>query len=1032
MAQANPQRTPEELNNPSFNYFIACKINVNETNSTKIGEAIKAATSSTAGSVESRRLLELKNDCNETLCNDAVFENGQYIPNKGGRKKEADRAVGFKKKEAREVIDVLCKTRTTLLKSDLLDICDKVNKPYPYFQAEDFLKELMPYLSGINVKVIDNVDNRIPFNDFQKIDKTLEPINKADLYEFLGVGKNAGETEIKGASDDKYKESQKGSDLKKKQTYSSLCGLVKKVLLSGKETRKAYDQYLLLKKDVWDDFAKLKGLGIKEITLDGYQKYSQIIVNLARVSSAEAEKIVAIGCKFFQLTIVGKSEGNTLETCPYDECGKLYIRGLKSCPHCGKPLEVLCWNCGQTTRITKEDKGCPNCGATARSQKEFNAKCQTMDRLLMSPSVEISELKSALLAIRNVVPNSSKQGSTVFKKAAEYERQVGERVKQEETMGARYKEEVSNIQKLMGKRAYQSAYSIAQSLQIKYNNYNVENSKKLLATISNTLNIVNQHVSTAKRFMDQGNVNLAIASAAKAIDLCDDCQDARQIMQKYPPKPVSNLRAQPGNGNIKLQWEDIKQDFVMYTVIKKIGAPPKGIADGTKADECLSVKFYEDKNVSPATPYYYAVVAVRYGVNSPVATITTPVAVFPDVSNVQQELVNSGGIKATWNSPQNVKQIEVWKKPGAIAPGNPGDGKQLDNTGSGFTDSNCQGLNAYLIICKYVYNGKAVYSGGIRVVYKPYETIAPLADVKITHLEDVQYKLSCSGEYNGKVRLYYGDRKLPIAYDSVLKYIDFNKICKGLNPIETSNVNNELFFTLPREREFFVYPIVQTEQLFVVSPPILVNTYCGLANCSYTFTNGAVRIKGGLNPKAQKIIVLVGNEKYAETMDPKFEKYTFTADAFRKDGFIELKLKVNSDYYITLFVEFSNAGITSYSEPVKVSPPIVYRETVTVLYSIEYTVSPQKPFKVTLSFEADSEVKLPKLLLMQGAPKPIDKSAGKLCEKIEEVSLKKGLFSRKYTAKKTITAQPVSRNTKFALFLNDETAMVRIKEVRNL
>ena len=252
-----------------------------------------------------------------------------------------------------------------------------------------------------------------------------------------------------------------------------------------------------------------------------------------------------------------------------------------------------------------------------------------------------------------------------------------------------------------------------------------------------------------------------------------------------------------------------------------------------------------------------------------------------------------------------------------------------------------------------------------------------------------------------------------------------------MSEIRTTNVNGNLHFSLPKEKILFVYPIVATEQLFIVSPTLLVNSFSGFTGASYSFSNGAVRIKGVLNPYANKIKAVVSNEKYVET--PKGgEEYSFTAESFRKDGFIEIKLKPNNVYYITLFPGFSRNGVESFSPPVRIDPPIDYRETVTVLYAIEYTVSKQKPFKVTISFEADSSIRLPKLLLMQGAPKPIDKNMGQLCDRIEGLELRKGLFSRKYTAKAVITSDPVATNTKFALFTGDDSNRIRLKEVRNL
>lgn len=1030
MAAVGLQRTPDELKNPDFNYYIAFKIDLNEVDKAKIEPIIKKALSNTGGSLTIRRLIELKNDIIQILCNDAVFDGTNYQPNSGGRKKEAEAAKKFKIKEVVDNIQMLCQTRKTLLKSELLTIYGTANKSATYFTEEEFFKELV-FLSGLGVKIIDNTDVKIPFDKFQQAEKLLDTVKKDNLYDYLGIDKSASEETIKETAQRVFNEARKKGSVGS-QAESGLDGIIK-VLLLKEQSRRSYDQYLVIKEVVWDEFAQRKKMGIKELNMDEYEKYVSIVISSLKVTLDEAEKILAIGCKYFQLTIVGKTEDNSFEFCPFEDCGLLYVKGAKSCPHCGRSLEVMCWNCKQLTRITKDDKGCPSCGATFHSHELFNRRCQALDQLLSRPETDISELQSVFLQIKNVVPNfSSKPDSTVAKKVKEYDGVIADRIKQEETVGAKYKEEVTKIQQLIAKRCYQAALNIAKSLTIKYSTYNIDNSKKLISDISIVVQSAQKQVDLAKQYIGQGNVALAITSAAKAIDICDDFTDARQIMQKYPPKSVSNLRVKVEKDKVRLEWDDIKQDFVSYTIIKKIGIAPTNVEDGALVDSGLSVRFFEDANIVSATPYYYAVYTERYGVKSSLSVTMSPATIFADIINLQQEVVE-GGIKAVWETPQNVKSIEVWRNTGTVAPLKPGEGTKIESSLTGFYDSKCTGQNAYLIVCNYDVKGSSIQSKGIRSVFKPYEKTVPLEDVKFESIDRNRFAFSCASGYAGKVKLYYAETKLSIPFNTTLKYLDFNSICKGLAPLETVlNANGELTFSLPVGKIYQVYPIVSTEQLFVVSPPKLINTVEGIMHPSHSFSNGVVTVSGTLNAKAQAIVVRVNNEKYTELVDGSGEKFTFKADDFRKANKIEIKLKANTVNYISLFVEFKEDGVVSYSPVIKLDSPIDYREAVTVLYNLQYTVSATKSFKVTINFEADSAVELPKLLLMQGSPKPLNKNAGKLCDRIESVKLRKGLFGKKYTSKVAISVNPTSTNTKFALFLNEESTYIQMKEVRKL
>ena len=1032
MAETNKQRSQQELKNPDLNYFIAFKIDLTETDKTKIDSTIKKVLSNTGGSVIIRRLLELKNDATEIMCNDSVFQNGTYVPGKGGRSLEAKAAKKFKLDEARSIIEILCNTRKTLLKSEILDICNNSNKPIAFFTEDEFFKEIAYIETSLGVKIIDNIDTQIPFNDFQQADKRLESMGKADLYEFLGVNKKAKEADIESASNKTYNESSKSSDLKKKQNVSDLCARVKKLLLTSPQIRTAYDQYIVIKKDVWDEFSQRKSFGIKEISMEEYESYVQTVIDLLHISLSEAEKIIAIGCKYFQQTIVGKSDGNSFEYCPF--CGKLYVKGSNNCPHCGKSLEMLCWNCGQKMRASKDDAGCSSCGATLHAHDLYNQRCQKLDLLLSQPSVEVAELQNAFLDIKNVVPNySASANSTVAKKVKEYESVINARIKQEETTGVKYKEDVTKIQQLIARKNYQSALSMAKSLIVKYSTYNVANSKKLVSDISVVIQSAQRHVDQANQYMSQGNVALAIVNAAKAIDICDDFSDAHQIMQKYPPKPVSNLRVRTEKNKVRLEWDDnIKQDLITYTVIKKIGIAPTNAEDGNIVDSGLSVKFFEDSSIVSATAYYYAVYVERYGVRSPIAVTQTASTIFSDVLNVQQEVVD-GGVKVNWEAPQNVKSVEVWRNAGTVAPLKSGEGTKIEATLNGFFDTKCSGDNAYLIVCNYSTNGKTVQSNGIRSVFKPYDKTTPLSGIKIENRNGNQFVFGCNPDYTGKIKLYYSTAKQAIPVDKTLKYLDFNVICKGLTQIDTvANSDGTIDFLLPKGKIYHVYPIVSTEQLFVVSPPVLINTLDGISNFSHSFSNGILSITGNLHPKAQSIVVRVSNDKYIDKIDGGGEKFTFKAEEFKKNGKIDIKLKSNTVSYVTLFVEFKEDGISSYAPFIQLDSEIDYREKVTVLYSIDYKTSPVKPFKLTLNFEADCEVEIPKLLIMQGSPRPMNKNAGKLCDRIDGVALKKGLFTKKYSAKKVVTVDPVATNIRFAVFLNEESNFIQMKEVKKL
>ena len=558
----------------------------------------------------------------------------------------------------------------------------------------------------------------------------------------------------------------------------------------------------------------------------------------------------------------------------------------------------------------------------------------------------------------------------------------------------------------------------------------------LRAEVDRAFAMAKAQVSTANQMAARNATpGMIISYAVKALELCADYEDAKQIIRKYPPKPVTNIRGNVVGNSIRVEWDDNLNQGVTYKVIKKVGVAPTNPADGQVVAENLSLKFCEDRSVISGTPYYYAVCAEQkitdsFKTTSMILVLRVALTVYTDVTGVQQDLVY-GGIKVSWDTPNNVKSVEVWKNKGPVAPMAPGQGTKVDCDAKGFFDKSAEGDNGYLIVCNYVVNGQTVRSKGVQFVYKPFVKTSPLEDEKFTTIGEGNYLFTCKAGYVGKIRLYTSDKKLTLPTGQMLKYADFNNICKGLVPLgSTMMADGGLSFTIPMGRICYVYPVVSTDQLFVISQPQLFNRAEGLQQYSHTVSNGTVSVSGIMHPRATAIIATVSTDKYVEKLEGCTEKYTFKRAEFEaKGGKLDIKLRANSVNYITLFPEFAEGMTVTYSTPIKIDPPIENRESVTVYYKMDYNVSAMKKFKVTLEFEAEQEVEIPKLLLMYGSPCPLNKTAGNLAQTIEPTTLRKGFFSKRYTAKHVIELSPLAPNVKFAIFPSDDNSHVKLRRL---
>lgn len=1030
-------RTKEELLLQDYNYYIFFKIEPNEKDVGKIEKTILQEKNKwTAGTAIQRRYKELYNDVVSVMINDMGFDpakNSYSLP--GARAAELANAKKLKLGDAVRLLTSMAANKGRLYKSELLQII-RVEKS-PWFTLADLEAEVN-LLVKQGVKYIDDTQSVIDFRKYQEIEKLLVTAKKGDLFEFVGGTPKDSIATLATGINTVY------AGLKKKDTSEGtatdkLLGIAK-TIFKTEESKNKYVEYLTLKKDVWDELELRQNHGIKEITMEEFLMYAERMKNALGLDIDTVELQLAAGLKEFKLIVTGEGEID-LELCPYPECGRAY-RGSKdnppkTCPHCGKPLEVLCWNCGGRMPYTTKNKTCKTCGSTFQSKTLFDTRLADIERVVRQPSSTVIDLRSALENLKNVVPNyQAHTNGYVYKKVDEYQKLIDKKVKEEQTTGEAYRADVEKIKSQMALKNYQQASSLAANLKRTYPTYNTSNTVGLIADIDKELKQAQTLVQQARTYLAQKNENQVIACATRALDICADFNEARQLLPA--PDAPSNVKLSiVGGGNsVRVEWtKNGNQNLTSYTLLKKVGSKPTNATDGTVIASNITINFYEDKNIVSATPYYYAVFAERFEKPSALAVSTQAAEVYLDVQNVHQEVVMDA-VSVKWDTPHNVKAIEVWKKDGPVAPASAGDGTKISLRGTdGFTDSAVSGEASYLILCQYEIGGAKKYSQGIRRVFKQYKELKKPSRVNILPQATGEFLLECEGGGAEKVSVLYSKERLSCRSDTVLQMMDFNKLCKDAVSVNVSyDGEQNMIFTLPRNLIVWAYPMISNEQLFLLSAPVLVNTIGGIRNVSFRETGGTVKITGTLDAGIKNVIVKVSNLAFATGIDDDGEKIVISKERFENDAGATVKLKADTQSYISIFTEIEQNGKTTYTVPVPISDePIGNLARKTFECEMEYTVSPTKKFPITLKFSAEEELELPRLCVMKGYPAPLDKNSGELVEKIEPIKLKKGFFSKTYTAKYTLMAAPDSMKTKFRVFVDDERMKhMQIKRVGKL
>ena len=1017
-------RTPEELKNPKYNYFIACKLGIDANNANEITKAIASACGNTSGDIVSRRLIELRSDIEETLLKDPAK-----------KKEEAERAKQFKLDDVMQIISSKVKSNGIIYRSELQDLCNTVNKTMKYFtfpELEDCFKK---FNSNNTVKYIDNITNVIPLNEFDKVSDILAtPPAKKDMYEFLGIPNTASEAEIDAAQQRVYQEANKKSDLKVKQTANTVCGLVKSILLKDKKTRQQYDFYVMLKDEVWGNFRLRKSYGAKDITLKEYYDFATIIQSRTKLSINEVEEMLGAGLKFYNLMVSGGDDADSvkgqlgikhLEICPYDDCGKIYEVGATVCPHCGRPLEVACWNCGSKMAFTKKSQTCPNCKANYNNKKLFDQASAELDKELLAVAYDEAKANTAISSLRSCVPEPDMANTKVAAKIAKASQEIDRRKKEEETLGTAYKEELKAVNEAIAKKTFMRALSLASALKNKYLTYNAKITDGLITDIKNNIAKANAEINKARTFANAGRISDAIKCAIASLDLCADYSDAKAFMAKYPPNTPANLKVMVNdNKYVRVEWDPGKDaEGNLYTVIKKVGSAPTSVTDGEMVINNLSLNFFDDSGVVSAVQYYYGVFATRADVNSALAKAMSPVVLFQEVDNVVQSM-EPNIIKVSYSAPANAKTIEVYCSDNAVAPISKTNARKVEATLKGFSDSPAAQTVGYLIIVNYENNGRVISSRGSKQVFTRFSALSPLSNVKVNQISDSAFNISYDENDTGVAKLLFANAKSSsIITNVVTKISEQAKMINGLSFIDIKKDNNgSRLFALPVGSVGFIYPYIANDQLFVISNPIPVNTITGIDGLSYEETENTLIIKGIPNPSASKIYVKVNTSHYVDDFEEEAsDVYEGKPSDFTSQEGFKLPLKKNVSHYISLFSELIVGGNKIYSRATHIDDVITPRTREVVFFAIDHPGVVGKPCKLTVNFECDNEATVPETTLRYHDRKlPLDKNAGDELTSFPAITLKKGFLGKKFKGSLSFNCPPLPLGAKFALFVKNE------------
>lgn len=565
----------------------------------------------------------------------------------------------------------------------------------------------------------------------RQIRLALEHLRKRDLYDALGLSRDAPGREIALRADAERQRWMKKTQVTAEKTAWLEVATLAQSHLTNPQARERYDR--TLSAEVEDRFAEsiqfaVKGLprldvGTRAVLLDEAEALG--------IASDRAEKLIARICG--NLGIVrdagmGMGAGGVPVAAPAGPGRLLRCRacsgiteharvarqgGAALCRHCGASLH---WTCPVCQRVHWVDE--PRCGCGFRVE-------------LREPLVRHFEAAQQAFRNRDYI-----SASAHLRRVQEYApSHVGARKGIE-----KIKEKVAQIDRARG--AFELARASGRLVEAKreaesWGQLVDPASPEWRGAYTEVVRLLRDAQALAERARKQAASSPKTARELyrQSLAIAADLTQASEGLTACPPDPPSELTATYVNDRVKLRWSPPPPDGlgpVTYVVLRKPDTALTHPSDGVRIGETLAPQF-EDADVRAGTSMAYAVLCRRGVVESLGAVAVGPIFLLGEVRGVRIE-TRTREVDLTWTPPAGAIEVRVIRKRGG-PPTGPLDGERIESLIDHAHDRGLESDRVYHYGIYAIYRtpeGRATASQGVVVSALPHTPVSPVEAPMLT------------------------------------------------------------------------------------------------------------------------------------------------------------------------------------------------------------------------------------------------------------------------------------------------------------
>jgi len=255
------------------------------------------------------------------------------------------------------------------------------------------------------------------------------------------------------------------------------------------------------------------------------------------------------------------------------------INGMerKYCSGCGEELSFSCPGCSKI--VSSDEVRCNACGFPVGNWDRVNDLLKHIDQLLTSSTplnefTQILEVQDLLtVAERTWRPDhamgtwSPKTSDARIDRIQQYKTKISSLLKEKQA-------KIDKIRLMIDRKEFFAAQQFLTMLTtqdgIDLRPYRTTIETKISEATSLVKRAQASHIRPEERF----------ELCRKALKLCVDCQNARDLLGTFSLTPPSNVQAKKGEMLVSLTWDSSPVDDIKYKIIRKANSHPVSVNDG--------------------------------------------------------------------------------------------------------------------------------------------------------------------------------------------------------------------------------------------------------------------------------------------------------------------------------------------------------------------------------------------------------------------------------------------------------------------